>query len=701
LNIGHRLAHARARRFVGRTAELELFAARLEAAAANGATGVSDGTNLFSVLWIHGPGGIGKSTLLSAYAEAARKAESTVVQVDGGRVRPTPAGLRDAVSEFLINNADKRCVIMIDTAEQLAPLEDWLREEFLPTLPVETVVVIAGRRPPSERWLSDPGWHELLRVVSLRNLAPDAVGCLLDVEQLPRTLLNQVMTLTHGHPLAVSLLIDAVQRSGVDLPATLQDLPDLVTALVRRLVDEAPSNQHRAALQVCAHAPVTTEPVLRAALPESDAAEVSELWDWLLDLSFVEETHDGLRPHEVARDVLEADLRWRDSDAYADVHRRLRNYLVDNIRAQRGNPDHVQQAAAELLFLVHDHPLLGPYWDWDGLGEGLRQPVEPEQTDLVVAMTKATQGEQQAELAAHWLRAQPEAFRLFHTPDGEVIGYAACLALHRARLEDIAADPGAAALWRYAQEHRPPRPGEQVVAWRFHVDHDPDESHPRASGTILGAWHIADMLLRPGTAWEFDAPYTDLAYWEPFLNHWDFVHVPEADYRIGDTRYLAFAHDWRRVGVADWLERTAARELGELVSSPPVEPSALLGQQEFGAAVKQALRDLYQPFALARNPLLASAMVQQQLGQGTDQRADQILHSLILQAAQSLKIDPRAEAYFRVIDRTYLRPAPSQEKAAELLDLPFSTYRRHRNRGIEAIADWLWDRDIESSAQSG
>jgi hypothetical protein len=59
--------------------------------------------------------------------------------------------------------------------------------------------------------------------------------------------------------------------------------------------------------------------------------------------------------------------------------------------------------------------------------------------------------------------------------------------------------------------------------------------------------------------------YTDLDYWQPFFNHWDFVHLPEADYQIDSIRYVTFAHDWRRVGVAEWLERTAARELGALV----------------------------------------------------------------------------------------------------------------------------------------
>ena len=79
----------------------------------------------------------------------------------------------------------------------------------------------------------------------------------------------------------------------------------------------------------------------------------------------------GIRPHELARDVLQADLRWRDPDAYADIHRRLRGYLVDKIRTEAGNPERLHMAAAELLFLHHDHPLVGPYWDWNALGEGV------------------------------------------------------------------------------------------------------------------------------------------------------------------------------------------------------------------------------------------------------------------------------------------------------------------------------------------
>jgi DNA-directed RNA polymerase specialized sigma24 family protein len=92
-------------------------------------------------------------------------------------------------------------------------------------------------------------------------------------------------------------------------------------------------------------------------------------------------------------------------------------------------------------------------------------------------------------------------------------------------------------------------------------------------------------------------------------------------------------------------------------------------------------------------------MVQNALREHPDHRPDQVLRDLILDAAQVVKSDPRAEAQYKVLDRTDLHPALSQEEAAELLDLPFSTYRRYRDRGVEALTEWLWDHDIDNAAR--
>jgi hypothetical protein len=59
-----------------------------------------------------------------------------------------------------------------------------------------------------------------------------------------------------------------------------------------------------------------------------------------------------------------------------------------------------------------------------------------------------------------------------------------------------------------------------------------------------------------------------------------------------------------------------------------------------------------------------------------------------------LKASPRSEKLFRALDRTYFHPAPTQEVAAELLDLPFSTYRRHLKSGIEQVIEALWQHEI-------
>jgi replication-associated recombination protein RarA len=179
-HLGQRLEYERARRFVGRDAELELFAARL----ATTRTRASE-ADLFSVLWVHGPGGIGKSSLLQAYARAARKAGFAVAHADGEGLLSSPAGIRAAATDSLAD------VIIIDAADRLGTAEDWLPDEFLPALPAKTVVAIASRRPPAAAWLSDPGWRNLLRVILLRNLSTEAVRALLDVERIPKVVLEQ------------------------------------------------------------------------------------------------------------------------------------------------------------------------------------------------------------------------------------------------------------------------------------------------------------------------------------------------------------------------------------------------------------------------------------------------------------------------------------------------------------------------------
>lgn len=81
--------------------------------------------------------------------------------------------------------------------------------------------------------------------------------------------------------------------------------------------------------------------------------------------------------------------------------------------------------------------------------------------------------------------------------------------------------------------------------------------------------------------------------------------------------------------------------------------------------MREALRSLRRPQALVRNPLLASGMAQSAPREHPDSRPDQVLQGLVLEAAEVLKSGPRADSHYRVVDRTYLRPAPTQERPSE------------------------------------
>ena len=73
------------------------------------------------------------------------------------------------------------------------------------------------------------------------------------------------------------------------------------------------------------------------------------------------------------------------------------------------------------------------------------------------------------------------------------------------------------------------------------------------------------------------------------------------------------------------------------------------------------------------------------------------LQALLREAVASLSANPKDLKLHRALWHTYIEPAPTQERAAELLGLPFNTYRYHLTSGLNRVTDWLWQREINSS----
>jgi DNA-directed RNA polymerase specialized sigma24 family protein len=703
--VAERLRRARRHRFVGRDAELALFREAVEA-----------GEPAFAVLFVHGPGGVGKTALLEELAGVAEAAGVPSTRIDLRSIEPSPPAFRGVVAERLGLEQDEpvldalarepRQVLLLDTYETVATLEPWLREHFLPALHAGTLVVIAGRTPPGPEWLADPGWRALLRVVPLQNLSPAEARAYLRAEGVAPELHERAFELTHGHPLALSLLVDVLsQQAGADTAPRLElsDAPDAVRPLLERFIREVPNARHRRALEACAHARFTTEDLLRSVLGGDDAGE---LFAWLRTLSFVEESRHGVFPHDLARDVLDADLRWRAPDTYAALHRSIRGHVRDRLRhgielaTRTGSHNgfvatcrRAQIEVADLIFMHRRNPLYSDFMDWETFGQAHGDRLRPGDREAIVAMTEHHEGPESARLVAHWLERRPDAFVVFRAAVDEPRGFVAILPLHDTTEADLEADPGALAMWRFAQRHGAPRPGEGVFATRFLIDRDAYQGP--ASLNVASVAHTQHILGNPHAVWHFSGPWADPDRIEPMMSYIDFFRAREADYEVGGRRYGVFAHDWRRTDVDAWLDLTGERELAgaDQLGSPaePSAPEAALSRAEFADAARRALRDLHRSDALARNPIMRARMLADLGGRRPSVEA---LRDLIERAIDTLRVDPRDEKLHRALARTYVRPAQTQELAAEALGLPFSTYRRHLTRGVERVTEWLWEREL-------
>src|SRR5262249_33664304 len=157
--------------------------------------------------------------------------------------------------------------------------------------------------------------------------------------------------------------------------------------------------------------------------------------------------------------------------------------------------------------------------------------------------------------------------------------------------------------WRHLETSAPPRPGERVTLFRFWMA---DEGYQQVGATqslIFG--RAAQLYLTtPALAFTF-FPTADPRFWEPMFAHVDLPRVPRADFTVGGRPFGVFGPDWRVRPPMAWLTLLGEREVHELAGGPaaPTATSVVLSEQEFGAAVLQALRHFNREDLLLANPL--------------------------------------------------------------------------------------------------
>ncbi len=661
--LGGRLREARTRGLVGRSGEIARFEAVLEAPEPR-------------LVWLHGVGGVGKSTLVRRWRRLAQDRDLAAAVVDLQLVEGSPEGIEaelaaafgvptERLAEHLLDA--ERVVLFFDTWEHGAACEAWMGEAFLPALPAESIVVFASRRAPGVAWRTDPGFRELLLELPLANLDAASATRFLADEDVPSARHAALVTLTRGHPLALTLAAEVARSEGAE---RLEESPRLLSALMDRFVAKVPSEAHRAALRLAAHARFTDETLLRDVV----GGDVADLFDWLRGLPFMTGSPRGLMPHALARDVIDADFRWRDREGYGALHRRLGRVLLDRVE---GPEPAALEAFFDCLHLLRVDPRLHQVIDFDQLGTGWVDVPQPEEGGALIQRARELYPESPGpDILAHWLARRPEDVRLFR----DHRGVARLVTLHTVLdgfdAVDLAGDPSLRTLAATLDEMGGVEAGQRIVL-STQIFTDPDLP-PLLK--LRHHWSFYATVRTTNVA--FATILTSAAFGAFAAAHGPSSRVPVELAMKGPA--TAFIVDLRSIPRRQWCEAMLDRALGE--EGPDGAPArAGLPPGAIEAAVRAALRLYVRGDELEVTQLASTASIRS--------GAFPSVKALLDAALESLDGHPKDRKLLRALHAAYVRPAPTREAAAERVGVPFSTYRRHLKKGIERVAEWIARRE--------
>ena len=655
--IADRLDEIRRAHFIGRGAERELFGSML-----------ARGTPC-TVLLLHGQGGIGKTSLLQEFARLAAQSRRPVVRLDGRQLEPVPERLRAAFREAAAAvPAGVAPVVLIDTFELLQPLELWLRDEFIPALPRDSVVVIAGRHAPDVGWRSDPGWSLLSAVRRLHELdGPDA-RLYLQARRVDAALQQRAVDVAGGHPLALALVADALRAGRTEVLESSQARVELIDALVERFAEHTPGPHHERALRALILAPSINESLLSELVPGTPAAT---LYDWLRRLPFVEQGAHGLIPHDLVRDSFDSVLRRRDPEARKALQREIRRHV--DLRLHRGGEVDQYRHARDWLFMWRHHMPINRLIDWrqDGF---YSDQLRPGDALALQALFEREAGPASAAIARHWLARQPAGWRVTRDRAGAPVGAFLIVDLAALEPQDAASDPVVPLLWR-AMADAPLRPGQAAWLTRFAI-HAGCGSGSSPTLNAVALRNITAWLCHPGLAWTFvTSPSVEILGQlmtgaELFHRH---ERDPAADFSCDGQVSGTFVRDWRERPHVLWPDKASRPDK---------------------AAYLDAARDAVRNFARA-DALRASA-----LAHACDADAVQTLRARIAAAVDTLAEHPRDRKFHAAVKTTFLEPGRSQERVAEDLGLPLNTFRYQLKKGLDLVAEKLWLSEASAAASA-
>ena len=409
----------------------------------------------------------------------------------------------------------------------------------------------------------------------------------------------------------------------------------------------------------------------------------------------MESGRSGISPHDLAREVLDTELRWRNPDRHRVLIQRASEYYDSHLQQTTGQQQRMM--LHNHVFLHRAHAAVRPFFEWQEIGHLIPGLARKHEIDALVAMVALHEGSESARIAALWFSRQPQGVSVIRDADKHIAGFAAAIALHEATEEQIQSDPAACAVWNYMQQQAPLQSDEGAMFFRFWMAQETYQN-PSPTQSLIFLTLMQHLLVVPKLA--FTAMVcADPLFWEPIFTYTDMPWLP-VDFAVSGRSYGIFAHDWRIRPLQDWLAMLSSAEVtnsNQAVSSPVNNKPIVLSHVQFAHEVRAVLRKFQSPSALYQSPLLHSRLLSSRVGiNATIPEKVAELQTTIREACSEVESSPRETKFYRALYHTYLHGASTQEQVAEVLDLPFSTYRRHLTAGVNRLIAILWQKEMDA-----
>jgi hypothetical protein len=534
------------------------------------------------LIYVHGIAGIGKTTLLTAFAASARSEGATVIGLDCRSIEPTERGFLHSLSRAIgsqartpvsvakrLGSLGERVVLTLDTYEVFRFLDVWLREVFLPTLPANVRVVLCGREPAVTAWLTSSRWdRESFSSLPLEGLTDGEALDLLVSSGVEAPSARRIIHLAHGNPLALKLAAATIAQDPARDPET-QALPEVIDTLARIYLSDVTDPLTRRVLQACSVVRRVTHSVLQAMLPEMAPDDAFER---LRMLPFTASGRDGLIIHDAVREAIAAQVRAMDPNTYRDFKRRAWRQLQAESRI--AGIDELWRYTADILYLL-DNPAVREAFFPSGGPRFSVQSFRHEDLQAVTSILERHDTEESRMTTLEWLHLHPETFFVVRDQHGEVMGFHCIFEPQKVSSTLLATDRMTHA-WSKHLESEPVATNETVLFLRSLLSSEHGEMPSAVQAASFLDIKRTYMALRPRLRRIYAALRDEAATaFEPVFATLGFKPVARLD--LGEDYNLA-VNDFGPQSVDGWLAGLVAAEIG-------IDAAAILDREAHEAVV--------------------------------------------------------------------------------------------------------------------